>query len=224
LSSHPGRKAPSQDRSRQRVERIVAAATDIFAEVGFDAATMEAIAERAGVSIGSLYQYFPNKLSVFEAIYESYHARERAVVEKQLVAAAMINATWDETIDRAVDAFDYLRRTEPAFRAVWLNWMHSPRIVEAGLAENAEFAERVEAIVGLYAPALPASRKRLVARMTVEIISSMMFMSTRVDDELGRDLVEETKLLLKRYLAPIVSERRPSAADVRSRKARAGRS
>src|SRR5262249_55579005 len=151
------------------------AATEVFAEVGFDAATMEAIAERARVSIGSLYQYFPNKLSLFEAIFDAYHARERAVFEKQLVAAAMINARWDEVIDRAVDTFDYLKRTEPAFRAVWLNWMHAPRILETGLAANAEFAERAQAILGMHAPDLSAERRRVVARTVVEILTSMVF-------------------------------------------------
>jgi AcrR family transcriptional regulator len=213
------RKAPTQDRSRQRVERILNAAIAIFAEVGFDAATTEAIAERAEVSIGSLYQYFPNKEALFEAIGAEYHARERAVFEKQLFAAAMSNASWDKTIDLAVDAFDYLKRTEPAFRAVWLNSIHSPRVLEAGLASNVEFAERAEALVAAHAPGLPAARRRLVARVVVEILSSMMFISLRVEEEMREELVEETKVVLKRYLAPIVREAK-HGGDARAPKGR----
>ena len=54
------RKIPSQRRSLETVERIVSAAARVFAEEGV-AATTDRIAARAGVSIGSLYQYFPNK-------------------------------------------------------------------------------------------------------------------------------------------------------------------
>ena len=58
------RKHPSQDRSKETVEAIVEGAIRIFERDGFAKATIPAIAECAGVSVGSLYQYFPNKLSL----------------------------------------------------------------------------------------------------------------------------------------------------------------
>jgi len=58
------RKSPAQERSRFTVEQIVQAATQVFSERGHAGATTNHIAERAGVSIGSLYQYFPNKEAI----------------------------------------------------------------------------------------------------------------------------------------------------------------
>ena len=58
------RKSPAQERSRFTVEQIVQAATQVFSERGYAGATTNHIAERAGVSIGSLYQYFPNKEAI----------------------------------------------------------------------------------------------------------------------------------------------------------------
>jgi AcrR family transcriptional regulator len=55
------RKSPSQERSRRTVDRILDAATRIFHEQGYAGATTNDIADEAGLSIGSLYQYFPNK-------------------------------------------------------------------------------------------------------------------------------------------------------------------
>ena len=52
---------PTQDRGKLRVEALLDAAEAVLAEKGYDAATMTEIAERAGASIGSLYQYFPTK-------------------------------------------------------------------------------------------------------------------------------------------------------------------
>src|SRR5260221_13737802 len=66
------RRIPIQERGEQRVARLLEAAAAIFSEVGYDAATMRDIAERAGASIGSLYQFFPNQGVVARAIKTLY--------------------------------------------------------------------------------------------------------------------------------------------------------
>lgn len=62
------RKAPRQRRSQQTVDRIVEAAARVFDEDGYSSTTTNEIAAQAGVSIGSLYQYFPNKDSLLSEI------------------------------------------------------------------------------------------------------------------------------------------------------------
>ncbi len=217
MSSPAGtRRAPTQDRSRQRVERILDAAGHLFSEKSFDGATTEEIAERAGVSIGSVYQYFPNKEALFEAIADQYLARARAVFERHMTAAAVEGGTWDEIIDRAIDAFDDLQRTEVGGRAVWLNWARSARFFAAGAALNEEFAGQAEGILAMFAPALPVKRRRLVATMIVEVISAMLFVGVRMGGQIGPEIVQETKVLLRRYLEPIAN------APRRGRKAGSG--
>ena len=71
------RKLPQQERSRLTVEAILEATTHILTEKGYDKTNTNLIAERAGVSIGSLYQYFPNKKSLIVALREE-HSREIA--------------------------------------------------------------------------------------------------------------------------------------------------
>jgi AcrR family transcriptional regulator len=187
------------------VERILEAAGHVFAEKSFDAATTEEIAERAGVSIGSVYQYFPNKDALFEAIADQYLARARAVFELHMTAAAIEGGTWEEVIDRAIDAFDYLQRTEIGGRAVWLNWARSARFFAKGAELNTEFAHQAEGVLAIYAPALAPKERLLVATTIVEVISSMLFVAVRTGGDLGRQLVEETKVLLRRYLAPLAT-------------------
>jgi AcrR family transcriptional regulator len=78
------RKLPKQDRSKVTVEAILEATTRILVEEGYDKANTNRIAERAGISIGSLYQYFPNKESLMTALMEQ-HAREMAeLIETKL--------------------------------------------------------------------------------------------------------------------------------------------
>ena len=61
ILSSPVRVSPQQERSTRRLAGILDAAAKIFVEVGYEAATVTAIAERSGSSIGALYNYFPDK-------------------------------------------------------------------------------------------------------------------------------------------------------------------
>lgn len=78
------RKLPQQDRSRITVEAILEATTHILTEEGYYKANTNHIAERAGVSVGSLYQYFPNKESLMAALMEQHSNEIAELVESKL--------------------------------------------------------------------------------------------------------------------------------------------
>jgi len=197
----PARRVPLQERSRQRVERILDAAADIFVEKGYDGATTEEIADRAGTSIGSLYQFFPNKLAVFDAIAARYFEQSKELYGR-LVTADTFEMPWEALVDRVVDGFAELHRSSPAFRAVWFNWNISPVFLDAGQALNREFAERTEYVLAAQAKRLPARDRPRVAMMLVEVLSAMLLISARLDRERSDALLSETKVLIRRYLAP----------------------
>ena len=77
-------RAPQRERGRARVAALMEAATEVFAENGYDAATMTEIAARAGASIGSLYQFFPTK----ELIAEALHAQNSEDLAAMLAGLA----------------------------------------------------------------------------------------------------------------------------------------
>jgi len=81
------RKTPRQQRSRETVEAILEAAAQLFQRHGYAATTTNKIAERAGVSIGSLYQYFPNKDAILAALAD-HHLRDTAEEVIRTLAAA----------------------------------------------------------------------------------------------------------------------------------------
>lgn len=66
------RKRPVQERSRETVEVVLEAAAQVFERIGFAAATTERIAERAGVSVGTVYQYWPSKQAIAVALMERH--------------------------------------------------------------------------------------------------------------------------------------------------------
>jgi AcrR family transcriptional regulator len=81
------RKRPRQARSRATVEAILEATVRVLVARGYQGTTTIAVAARAGVSVGSLYQYFPNKESLVAALVDRHKAELVACVEAALAAA-----------------------------------------------------------------------------------------------------------------------------------------
>ncbi|HNZ65615.1 MAG TPA: TetR/AcrR family transcriptional regulator [Smithella sp.] len=76
------RKIPSQERSRKTVTAIYEAATDVFVTTGYTEATTDQIAEKAGVSIGTLYNYFPGKEAILYGLWEKYEKEIKAITDQ----------------------------------------------------------------------------------------------------------------------------------------------
>ncbi|MTA13570.1 MAG: TetR family transcriptional regulator [Actinobacteria bacterium] len=82
------RKAPAQRRSAETVERILDTAARLFDERGYHGTTTNRVAEEAGVSVGSLYQYFPNKDSLLVALAQRHLAETAEAFGGRLVELA----------------------------------------------------------------------------------------------------------------------------------------
>src|SRR5258708_20565311 len=68
-------KEPKRERGKQRVAALIDAGAELFAEKGYEATTMTEIASRAGAAIGSLYQFFPSKEALAEALFDRFAER-----------------------------------------------------------------------------------------------------------------------------------------------------
>jgi AcrR family transcriptional regulator len=114
------RKLPSQQRSRNMVEVVVRAAELEISERGLDDTTTNHVAARAGVSIGSLYQYFDSKDAIVEAVLERHTARLLAAVDARL---RTLSSAEPRTIVRRLlkSVFD-LVENDPAQRELVRHW------------------------------------------------------------------------------------------------------
>ncbi len=199
------RRVPTQDRGRARVEAILDAAEIAFAEVGYDNATTEAIAQRAGASIGSLYQFFPNKRALFEAVSARYLGRVRALFEGTL-SGVLPDMPWQEVLDLSIDAFWGMARSSPAFSAIWLQGRVTKELLDAGYALNRLFADRADEVLQRYAPTLPRKRRALLATMIVETTSGMLFSAVRaVPPTASDEIIGETKRMLRAYVRDVLA-------------------
>lgn len=111
------RKEPKQARSRFLVDAIVGAAGRVLPRLGLDELTTHQLAEAAGVSVGSLYQYFPSKEAIVGALIERRIEADVARFERVLEEARGLPAR--EVIERTVsDMVDLYRGAGPLYRAM----------------------------------------------------------------------------------------------------------
>ncbi|WP_165349873.1 MULTISPECIES: TetR/AcrR family transcriptional regulator [unclassified Mesorhizobium] len=95
------RKFPRQERARATVEAIIQAAAQLLTDIGFEGLTTARVAERAGVSVGSLYQYFPNKQGLAAALVD-HHAEKFSAAFSQTVEASG-HGTLAETVEAMIE-------------------------------------------------------------------------------------------------------------------------
>lgn len=112
------RRAPSQKRSRERVERVLEVASAKIAEAGSDALKMSEVASEAGISIGSLYQYFPDKAAIIRTLAERYNALCRAAIEEGLTPVEDLESLCT-AFDSLAEAYYHLFLAEPVIRDIW---------------------------------------------------------------------------------------------------------
>lgn len=204
------RRIPLQERSRARVERILDTAAELFISTGYDATTTEQIAAKAGTSIGSIYQFFPNKRAMFDAI-ASRHLADASQLFEQFVGIDIDNTPWRELVERTIDAYGAYHRQNLGFRAILMNWKLSPEFLEAGEMLNQEFARRAAMIIKARAPQLTDHHLAAISTLAVEVVSTMLVISVRMTETESAAIFAETKTLLIRYLEPYLLK--PTSAD-----------
>lgn len=127
------RRSPQQERSRAKVDAILDAADAIIVDRGLDALTTTLVAERAGVAVGTLYQYFDGVPAIIDALV-ARHARRFASFLESALAARTFRRKRDAA-NAALDALIDYYRSEPTFGALWRG---SPQLTGAGIAEASD--------------------------------------------------------------------------------------
>ena len=193
------RRKPTQKRAKERVEKILTTAGEMISETGSDAVRMTELAARAGVPIGSLYQYFPD----MAAILRTLAVRFMETTREMLVALVDDIKTAEDAlanVDFAVEGYYATIQNEPIIRDVW-SGTQSDKVLQAldieDSRENGEiFYEGLKRFVD------PAEHVRF--RAACFLIMQMTGAATRlaiaVDREEGDLLMTEFRRLVRREL------------------------
>jgi AcrR family transcriptional regulator len=174
----------------------------IFEEMGLEAASTNIIAERAGLPIGTLYQFFPNKEALMQGLIERYLERLRAVLT--LDASLPITALIEELIVR----LDVFEENHAAFTMIFLENRTISQI-------HREIVVRIDDLLERYFPALDAGVRTRTAETSVAMVKGMMSLYSPAGSSSHPINLSEIQLGVVAYLrAVLVREGHPLPSDL----------
>jgi AcrR family transcriptional regulator len=189
------RRIPKQQRGRDRFERILSVATELIEKNGSDALKMSEIVERAELSFGALYQYFPDKSSIIRTLAERFNEQGRRCVEAELA-----NVSSAETLRHAlasiVDQYYDFFRSEPVMRDIW-HATQADKLLQRVDAEDMEFhSQRLfEVLIELW-PTRGPHELLAIARLIMQLLAAAVRYSISLEEEEGRTAIALYKKML----------------------------
>src|SRR5579863_5770617 len=186
------RQARRQKRGLLRVEAILAAAGVLFAERGYDNVSTNMIAAQAGVSPGSLYQFFPNKEAIAQA-YATEVAEQLHRLYDTMLSSEARTQPFQVFLDTFIDNIVALNRTYPGYLALELGSTLSPSLalVLADLREGL-FA-RQDMFLAAYWPQSTSDQRRLPLLVSYRMFLALLPLALQGDQEQQQAMVHEMK-------------------------------
>ncbi|AEG44456.1 TetR/AcrR family transcriptional regulator [Isoptericola variabilis] len=196
------RRAPKrQARGERRIAQIIDAAAELFAENGYESVTTNAIAARAGISPGSLYQFFANKDAIVRALTERYvselSSAHTAALEGDDLAALPLDALVDTVLTPLVE----FNRSHRAFKALFARTGMPQTLEQATAPLHQGMLDRITALLVVRSPGTPEQDVRRVALVTVQVVKALMPLAAGTEHEDRAWYDAQLRLVLVSYLA-----------------------
>ncbi|MFF8872284.1 TetR family transcriptional regulator [Streptomyces massasporeus] len=194
------RRAPVQRRSAERLTRILDACADLLDEVGYDALSTRAVAQRASVPIGSVYRFFGNKRQMADALAQRNLERYTVRVGERLRQAGE-DGGWRTAMDVVLDEYLEMKRTAPGFSLVDFG---NQIPVGARAEPNHRVADRLTELLSGYLDREPDEDLRRVFLIAVETADTLVHLAFRVAPEGDQRIIDEAREMLRAYLARVL--------------------
>ncbi|MDN3022100.1 TetR/AcrR family transcriptional regulator [Streptomyces sp. S.PB5] len=191
------RRAPVQRRSAERLTRILDACADLLDEVGYDDLSTRAVAQRAGVPIGSVYRFFGNKRQMADALAQRNLERFTTHVTERLKEAT--GGGWRAAMDAVLDEYLSMKRTAPGFSLV--DFGNQIPVGARHAEPNHRVADRLTDLLSGYIEREPDEDLRRTFLIAVETADTLVHLAFRVAPEGDEKIIEEAREMLRAYLA-----------------------
>ncbi|MEU5889289.1 TetR/AcrR family transcriptional regulator [Streptomyces sp. NPDC047461] len=194
------RRAPVQRRSAERLTRILDACADLLDEVGYDDLSTRAVAQRAGVPIGSVYRFFGNKRQMADALAQRNLERFTARVTERLKEAT--GGGWRAAMDAVLDEYLAMKRTAPGFSLV--DFGNQIPVGARHAEPNHRVADRLTDLLSGYIDREPDEDLRRTFLIAVETADTLVHLAFRVAPEGDERVIAEAREMLRAYLARVL--------------------
>ncbi|MFF8812529.1 TetR/AcrR family transcriptional regulator [Streptomyces pactum] len=205
------RRVPVQRRSAERLGRILDACAELLDETGYEDLSTRAVAERAGVPIGSVYRFFDNKRAMAEALARRNLDEYVARIEARLAAPgpAPVPGDWRQVMDVVIDEYLAMKRGAPGFGLVEFG-MPVPATAPSDQPNHLVADRLYDLLAGRLdltdgpSGGGPTERLRTAVLLAVETADTLLKLAFRVDPAGDPVIVAETKEMLRGYLAGVL--------------------
>ena len=197
------RRRPTQQRSRQRVRLILDAAAELLEEGGYPALTTTAIAARANVSVGSIYQFFSNVDAIVTELVRDWVAGFDAIMEH---LDELGDVPMGESIDSIIDEYvEFIRKTR-GFVAIYFNNGLTGDSRALDRASNDSLADRLAAYWSHRYGIKPDDRVIAVAKVAIHIGDSLLALAFRRTPGGDEAIIAETKRAARSYVISALTD------------------
>ncbi|PRX12884.1 TetR family transcriptional regulator [Actinoplanes italicus] len=192
-----------QGRSVARVQRMLDACAELVDEVGYEGLTTTLLAERAEVAIGSVYQFFPDKRAIVQALaLRNMDAYLQSLSDR---FASEIFTHWWDAVDAAIDAYIHMHRSVPGFRTLHFGDVVDLHLLDSDRDNNAVIAERLAELLIEQFNLSDRGRLRFALQISVEAADALIKLAFRRDSGGDEAVLTEAKALIREYLHRHVS-------------------
>ena len=194
------RRQPRQARSQERVSQILDVAEQMFIAEGYDATTTNAIAARAKVPIGSLYQFFPDKAAILQALTGRY---------MELLQQRFTELHTDETlglplstyVNQVIDATDQFFSDYPGYHAIFMQVQGiMPELEAIADAADAQLIQELATSLALRHSNVEPINYEAISFVLVKAIGTLLWLALSQEQSFRQQLVIEIKRLTLNYL------------------------
>lgn len=194
------RRKPRQARSQERVNRILDTAEELFASQGYVATTTNAIAAQAQVPIGSLYQFFPDKAAILQALALRYaemlHQELTTPKEDETTALPLA-----EYVNLVIDTTNRFFTEHPSYYAIFMEVQGTIReLEEIEEATDVKLIQDLAASLARRDVTLEQTDCEAIAFVLVKAIGTLLWLSLSQEETFRQRLVTETKRFTLTYL------------------------
>src|SRR5689334_9862533 len=194
----PLRRVPVQGRSVARVARMLDACATLVDELGYDGLTTPLLAERARVAIGSVYQFFPDKRAIVQALtmrnLEAYLQRLGGRIAEERFEH------WWDAVDAAIDEYIAMHRNTPGFRTLHFGDVVDIHLLDDERDNNAVIVEQLAALLVERFGIAPGARLEFALNIAVETADALIKMAFRRYPDGDPLVIDEAKALIREYL------------------------
>jgi AcrR family transcriptional regulator len=198
------RRTPRQTRSKDRVDAIVAAARQLIGERGNDAVSMREIAAHAGVSIASVYDYFPDKNGILRELMTGYMAKIQSRLAGILLSVETV-AELFAAIDAMVDAFVAVFREERELPTIWGAVQANTTLRELDVEDGRRIADFLIARFLHVLPQADPEAVRDACLYAVSTVATTVRVALYTNPKDGERLIREFKKLMRLRLESLMS-------------------